>query len=297
MVQDVVEPTTLDEACAALAEYGESAKLIAGGTALVLLMRQRLLLPDRLIALHRLPLAAIEEAGPSVALGALATHAQIAESDLVRRHYPALSLSFAGVGSPRIRNLGTIGGNLAQGDPHLDPPVALLALGATITIRANEAEREIAADDFFIDYFETALGWTDVITSVRVPARTARTGLSFVKYLTRSKDDYAAVDVAVWVRTSEQDTIDDVHVALGSVGPRVFRAHVAEDALKGSRPTTRSLSHAGDEAARASSPDSDVRGSSSYKRDLIRVLLPRAVMSAVGDAARRQPAADRRSVR
>jgi len=291
MVQEVVEPTTLDEACAALAEYGDSAKLIAGGTALVLLMRQRLLSPDRLIALHRLPLATIEETGPAVALGALATHAQIAESEVVRRHYPALAASFAGVGSRRIRNLGTIGGNLAQGDPHLDPPVALLALGATIAVWDNGAEREIAADQFFIDYFETALGGADVITGIRVPARLARTGLSFVKYLTRSKDDYAAVDLAVWVRISGDDTIDDARVTLGSVGPRVFRAHGAEDVLKGGRPTHRRLSQAGDDAARASTPDSDVRGSGSYKRDLIRVLLPRAVRSAVRDAARGEPGA------
>lgn len=286
MVLDVLEPTTLDEACEALADGGDSAKLIAGGTALVLLMRLRLLSPDRLIALHRLPLATVEEEDGSIAIGALATHAQIASSGLVKRHYPALASAFAGVATPRIRNIGTIGGNLAQGDPHLDPPVALLALGAAVTARSLGEDREIPLDRFFVDYYETALLPGELLTQVRVPARRKGTGFSFIKHLSRSKDDYAAVDIGVWVQVSAEPRIEDVRIAIGASGATVFRAHEAEAEIRGEHPTGRVAVAAGDAAASVANPDSDTRGSADFKRQLIRVLIPRAIGLAVQDATR-----------
>lgn len=282
----VLEPATLDEALAALADESTSAKVIAGGTRVTLLMRQRLLSADRLVALHRLPLASLAEQDGMVSIGALATHAEIAASGLVNGHYPALASAFARVASPRIRNMGTIGGNLVHGEPHLDPPVALLAAGATVTVRSLGAEREIALDNFFIGFSETALLPTEILTSVRIPPRSPGEGLSFIKHLARSRHDQATVDISVWLAISRDGRIEDARIAIGGAGPTVFRAREAEALVRGTPVDRQATSAAGDAAASLTEPQGDTRGAAEYKRQLIRVLVPRAVDLALEDAAR-----------
>jgi aerobic carbon-monoxide dehydrogenase medium subunit len=292
------EPRSLDETCALMDDFGEDGRLLAGGTALVLFMRQRLLSPAALINLRHVPeLAGIRSENGSLVIGALTTHHEAAHSDLLRSQYAGLADTFARVATPRIRNAGTVGGNLAHGDPHLDPPVTLLALDASVTARSSRGERQIPLNELFLDYYETSLGTGEVLTSVRLPARQPGTGVGFIKFLPRSQDDYAAVDVAAWVRLdSRTGTLADARLALGSVGPVAFRATEAEAVLRSQRPDASVLAEAGERAATQADPEDDIRGSPAYKRELIRVLVGRCVRLALAEAqanARRLPVADR----
>ncbi len=285
------EPHSLEEACALASEYGEDGKLLAGGTALVLLMRQQLLHPGCLINLQHVPeLQGIAADAAGIALGGSTTHAQAARSAQVAGLYPALTQTFRKVATPRVRNQATLGGNLAHGDPHLDPPVSLLALDASVTAASARGSRQIALTAFFRDYYETALEPDEVLVSVRVPARAPRSGLAFLKYLPRSQDDYAAVDLAVWVQLAEDGRIEEARVALGSAGPTPFRAFEAEARLAGQPLTEAVAAEAGELAAKPAEPEDDVRGSAAYKKELIRVLLPRVLAEAAADAGQPAPA-------
>ncbi len=283
------EPRSLAEAAELAAAYGDEGKLLAGGTALVLFMRQRLLAPGCLINIQRVrELGAIALGDGRLTVGATVTHAQAAASPAVRAQYAALAETFARVATPRIRNSGTVGGNLAHGDPHLDPPVTLLALDASVAVRSARSERTIPLTEFFRDYYETALQPDEVLARISIPARTRRSGLAFIKFLPRSLDDYATVDVSVWVRLAEGDhVIEEARVALGSVGSTPFRALEAESVLAGESLGSEVLAEAGARAASAADPEDDVRGSPAYKRELIKVLVPRAVNLAVADARAR----------
>jgi carbon-monoxide dehydrogenase medium subunit len=280
------EPRSLDEACELAERYAEDGKVLAGGTALVLLMRQKLLAPTALVNIQRVAeLGGIRRENGSIWLGALATHAEAARSALIREHYPALAQTFAHVATPRIRNAGTVGGNLAHGDPHLDPPVSLLALNARVGIRSTAGSQDIPLADLLLDYYETSLQPSEILTGVRIPARAPRSGLAFLKFLPRSQDDYATVDVAVWLRLAENDTVAEARIALGSVGPTVLRPGEAEAVLIGSHLEEDALAEAGRLAAAASDPEDDVRGSAAYKRELIKVLVGRVAKQALADAS------------
>jgi aerobic carbon-monoxide dehydrogenase medium subunit len=285
------EPRSLDETCALMDDLGEDGRLLAGGTALVLFMRQRLLSPAALINLRHVPeLAGIRSENGSLVIGALTTHHEAAHSDLLRSQYPGLADTFARVATPRIRNAGTVGGNLAHGDPHLDPPVTLLALDASVATRSSRGERQIPLNELFLDYYETSLGTGEVLTSVRLPARQPGTGVGFIKFLPRSQDDYAAVDVAAWVRLDPRTgTLADARLALGSVGPVAFRAIEAEAVLRSQRPDASVLAEAGERAAAQADPEDDIRGSPAYKRELIRVLVGRCVRLALAEAQTHSP--------
>jgi len=292
---DYHEPRTLDEACELLQRYGDDAKVLAGGTALVLFMRQGLLDPACLINIQHIPeLAGIREAAPAplsgegwgggLRLGALTTHAQAAASPLTRDQYPALVSTFRHVATPRIRNAGTIGGNLAHGDPHLDPPVTLLVLDARVGAQSMRGRRELPLSELFRNYYETSLAPDEILTEILLPLPPAGSGAAFIKFLPRSQDDYATVDVAAWVRLapgSADGKIADLRIALGSVGPVPFRAAEAEAILKGESIGDEPLAEAGERAAAACDPEDDVRGSAAYKREVVKVLVGRAVRQAV----------------
>jgi aerobic carbon-monoxide dehydrogenase medium subunit len=282
---DYHEPATLDEACHLLDRYGEDGRILAGGTAVVLFMRQGLLAPSCLINIQ--PLTDLAQMAPTddgVDVGALVTHSNAQRSPVLRGHYAALTDTFARVATPRIRNAGTVGGNLAHGDPHLDPPVTLLALDAAVTAVSSRGARRIALVDFFRDYYETALQPGEILTRIHIPVRPARSGLAFIKFLPRSQDDYATVDVAAWVRLDDSQRIVEARLALGSVGSIPFRASDAEALFKGEPLTEELAAEAGALAAEAADPEDDVRGSAAYKRELIKVLVPRALRQAVADA-------------
>ena len=283
---DYRAPRTVDEALAILREHGEDARVIAGGTALVTMMRQHLVRPGCLVSLRDVPgLDRIEAANGALRFGALVTHRQSETSPLVRERIPVLAETFRRVATVRIRHMATLGGALAHADPNQDPPVTLLALGARVQIRGAGGQRELAIGELFRDYYESALAPGEIITGVTVPVPPAGSGAGFVKFLPRTADDYATVAAAAIV-TLDGDRCREARIALGSVGVTPLRGRAAEALLSGERITQSLLDAAGEAVKVEVDPLSDHRGSAAYKREMAAVMVRRALTHA-WDAARR----------
>jgi carbon-monoxide dehydrogenase medium subunit len=280
-------PRTLDEALAVLREHGDEARVIAGGTALVTMMRQRLVSPGYLVSLREIPgLGRIEVANGGVRIGALVTHREVETSPLVRERIPVLAETFRRVASVRIRHMATVGGALAHADPNQDPPVTLIALGSRVEIRGAGGGRELPVEDFFRDYYESALEPGEVVTGVVVPQLPAASGAAYVKFLPRTADDYATVAVAAIVTLeSDGERCRAARIALGSVGVTPLRARAAEALLAGQRLGAGLLQAAGESVKAAVDPLSDHRGSAAYKREMAAVMVGRA-LSQAWEAAR-----------
>jgi len=280
-------PRTLDEALAVLGEHGDEARVIAGGTALVTMMRQRLVSPGYLVSLRGIHgLDRIEAANGDLRIGALVTHREAETSPLVRERLPVLADTFRRVASVRIRNMATVGGALAHADPNQDPPVTLIALGARLEIRGARGRRELPVEEFFRDYYESALEPGEVVTGVVVPRLPVASGAAYVKFLPRTADDYATVAVAATVSLElDGERCRTARVALGSVGVTPIRARAAEALLAGQRLGAELLSAAGEAVEGAVDPLSDHRGSAAYKREMAAVMTRRALTQA-WDAAR-----------
>jgi len=283
-------PRGLDEALAVLREHGEDARVVAGGTALVTMMRQHLVRPGCLVSLRDVQgLNRIEATNGALRLGALVTHREAEVSPLVRERLPVLAETFRRVATVRIRHMATIGGALAHADPNQDPPVTLLALGASVEIRGARGHRELPLGEFFRDYYETALEPGELVTAVTVPLLPAASGATFLKFLPRTADDYATVAVAAIV-TLEPDgeRCREARIALGSVGVTPLRGMAAEALLSGQRLSESLLQAAGEAVKGAVDPLSDHRGSAAYKREMTGVMVGRALTQA-WEAARGMP--------
>ena len=283
---EYVEPESLEEALAVLEQYGEDAKVLAGGTGLVNLMKQRLVQPAYLIGLRQLTrvpeLAEIRPDG-SLTIGALCSHRTIETSALIQHRLPLLATTFQHVASVRIRTAATIGGSLAHADPNQDPPPALLVLDARIRVQSRHGVREIALSDFFVDYYETALEPEELITTVVIPPQPAGTGTAFLKFLPQTHDDYATIAVAALV-SLDGDTIAQARIALGAAAATPLRARTVETALQGQAPTPKLIHDAAALVAEEIDPLADFRGSAEYKRDMAVVFTQRAIEQAVTQA-------------
>ncbi|MBV8151536.1 MAG: xanthine dehydrogenase family protein subunit M [Candidatus Eremiobacteraeota bacterium] len=281
------EPATLDEALALLREHGADAHPLAGGTSLILLMRQGLIQPGYLIGLRRL--AALGGIGPrpdgGLEIGALATHRDIERSALVRGFFAPLAETFARVATVRIRNQATLGGNLAHADPAQDPPPILLALDAQVTAAGAGGTRTIPLDAFFRDFYETALEEGEIVTSVHVPPQPSGTRGTYVKFLPQSQDDYATISVAVVLRCDDGGTCRHARVALGAAGPVPLRARTVEAALAGKRLDLTTIRDASALVRDEVDPLDDVRGSAAYKREMARVWTERAIRRVAEEVA------------
>jgi len=278
-----LEPADIDEALAALARYGDEAKVIAGGTGLVNLMKQRLVQPTYLIGLRRLTGLSVMRYDSALHLGALCSHRTIETSALVRNHVPLLADTFRHVASVRIRTLATIGGALAHADPNQDPPPALMVLDARVRLRSQQRTREVSLAAFFTGYYETVMEPDELITEVIIPPLPASSGAAFVKFLPQTHDDYATVAVAARV-TLDGDRIAEARVALGAAAATPLCAAAVEDALRGQRPTPTVLREAAALVAEVVDPTSDFRGSATYKRDMAVVFVRRALAQAAAQA-------------
>jgi carbon-monoxide dehydrogenase medium subunit len=197
----------------------------------------------------------------------------------VQKHYPLLHETFRKVAQPRIRNMGTVGGNLAAGDPLTDPGASLIALDAEVTLTSSKGSRTMRLDEFFVDYYQTALEAGELLTEIRVPPP-QRPGWSHIKFTPRSIEDFATVGVALTIRTSN-GTCEDVRLGLNSVGSTIVHARKAEEVLRGKPITEVALREMGEVAASECDPTDDNRGSAEYKLDLVRVLVRRAAQEAV----------------
>ena len=279
---DYLEPATLEEAFSLLEKHGDEARVIAGGTSLIIWMRQRLLMPKVVIGLGRIPDLDTITFDPyeGLRIGAGARHRDIELSPAVKQHYPLLHETFRKVAQPRIRNMGTIGGNLAGGDPLTDPGASLIALDAELTLTSGKGMRTISLEEFFIDYYQTALEPGELLTAIRVPPP-ERPGWSHIKFTPRSVEDFATVGVAITLR-GQGRTCEDARLALNSVASTIVRAKRAEEVLRGHTLTDEVLREAGEVAASEVDPVDDNRGSADYKRDLVKVLVRRATEEALG---------------
>ncbi|HSW95424.1 MAG TPA: FAD binding domain-containing protein [Patescibacteria group bacterium] len=275
---EYLEPETLDEALALLAADPDDTLLMAGGTALVILMKQDLVRPARVIGLRRLAeLRQIKVVDGGLVVGALATHGALARAPEVRAHAAALAATFAAVATVRIREQATLGGNLAHADPAQDPPVTLLALDGVAVARSASGSRRIALDALFVDVFETALEPDEVLLRVELPPVPPDARATYQKFLPGTLDDYATVSVAAVVATDPGGTCTHARIALGAAGPIPLRAREAERSLLGRRLDDAVIREAAALAAAATDPIDDLRGSAEYKRAMAGVWTERAL--------------------
>lgn len=280
------QPATLAEAFALLETYGDDARLLSGGTALVLQMKQRFSQPGHIISLRRLPgLAAItatEEGG--VQIGALCTQRQAEISPLLRDRAALAAQAYQQVATPRIRSMATVGGGLAHGDPNQDPPPALIALNATVVLTSAGGERSVPVADLFQDYFETDVRPGEIITGLIIPPVPAGAGTAYLKFLPRTADDYATVSVAAVIIPDAAGHCQEARIALGSVGLTTIRATAVEDLLRGQPLTADNIRAAAAIVPDLVNPLDDHRGSAEYKREMAAVFTRRAVMQAAAAA-------------
>lgn len=277
---DYQEPTTLKKAFGLMEKYGEDGRVIAGGTSLLIMMRQRLLMPKVVISLGRIPkfdrIAYNSKEG--LRIGAGARHRDIERSLVVKRHYPLLHETFRKVAQPRIRNMGTVGGNLAAGDPLTDPGASLIALDAEVTLTSSKGQRRLRLDEFFVDYYQTALEPGELLTEIHVPPP-QRPGWAHIKFTPRSIEDFATVGVALTLKATN-GICEDIRIGLNSVASTIVRARKAEEVLRGKPITDAALQEMGEVASTECDPTDDNRGSAEYKLDLVKVLVRRAAQEA-----------------
>ena len=278
-------PKNLKEVHASLKEFGTDAKLIAGGTALIIMMKQRLVQPSCLVSLRSVRgLNGIEIKDGGLRIGGLATHRAVESSPLVRRRIPLLAETYHHVGTVRVRNMATVGGGLAHADPNQDPPPTLIALGATVKATSANGSRVIPLDTFFTDYYETVLNPDEIITELFVPKLPGNSGAAYLKFLPRTADDYATVSAAaVLTLDKNKKIIADARIALGSVGTTPIRATAAEAVLRGQPLKAEAFVEAGEKAKEAVDPVSDFRGSAGYKKEMAAVFVRRALERALAN--------------
>jgi carbon-monoxide dehydrogenase medium subunit len=277
---DYVRPGSLDEALRILADREGEAKLLSGGYSLIPLIKLRLAQPALLVDIQDITgLDGIVETDDHLVIGARATHRQINEAPVIVAKYPGITDLAGGIGDPQVRNWGTIGGSVAHADPASDWPALLLAVNATIVCRGPNGTREIGARDFFVDTFTTAIEPTEVLTEVRIPRRGAGTGGAYTK-LERRVGDFATAGVAARIRIDAGGAILGAGIGVTGVSASPYAATDAEATLTGKRPSDEAFRAAGDAAAAASQPVSDVRGPADYKRAMVAELTVRSLRRA-----------------
>ena len=277
---DYMAPTSVEDALAALAEHGDDAKIIAGGQSLLPVLRMRLNAPEMIIDLGRIEsLRGIRDDGDAIVIGAMTPHAVVGSDPLVAEHATLISKAVEHLADAQIRHRGTFGGALAHADPAGDLGAPALALGAEFVIQGSGGTRTVAADDFFVDLFETAIGDDEILTEVRVPKHTGW-GAHYEKFV-RVAHQWPIVAVAATVRT-DGGTIAEARVGLTNMGSTPLRARATEAALAGQPATEDGVRAAAEQAAEGTNPPSDLNGEADYRRHLARVLTRRAVVAAAG---------------
>jgi len=282
-----VAARSVEEALQLMTRHGEDGKLLAGGHSLIPAMKLRLQSPQTLIDLGTVPdLRGVSVDGNSLVIGALTTHADIASSELVRKHVPALAEAAAVIGDVQVRNRGTIGGSVAHADPAADLPVVLTALNASIVAQSVSGKRTIAVDDFFTDFYTTALTANEILVEIRVPIPAAGTGTAYTK-LPHPASGYVVVSAAAVITRQASGTCTASRVAIGGLGSGPIRAIATELALQGKPLTTQTIAAAAANAAEETDPVEDSYAGAEYKRHVATVYARKAIEAAVERAARR----------
>src|SRR5438876_1902688 len=266
-----------------LGTSGGEGKVLAGGQSLIPLMKFRLAQPALLIDINRVAgLSAIKENG-DLRIGALVRENDLEAHPIVRQRYPILVETAAVIADPLVRNLATIGGNLAHADPANDHPATMLAVRASVVAQGPKGERVIPIDELFVDTFTTSLAPDEILTQIRIPKPAPRSGCTYLK-LERKVGDFAIAGVAVMIVLDASGKVASAGIGLTNAGPTAIRAGRAEDVLTGQMPDDKTIAEAASRAAAAAQPVSDLRGPAEYKKDVFRVLTLRAIVKAIARA-------------
>jgi carbon-monoxide dehydrogenase medium subunit len=280
---DFLQPVSVSEAAHMLADLGDECRVIAGGTALMLAMRQRMLTPTHLVSLGMLQsLKGIDyDETRGLRIGALTLHAEVARSPIVQMHYPMLASMAARVANPQVRNQGTIGGNLCYADPATDPPGCLMALDAEVVVTGTQGDRVMGIEEFLIDYYTTALAPDELLSEIRIaPPEPGTTGL-YSRFLRTAAEHRPLASVAASARRSGTGC-HSIRIAVGASTPIPLRLRRAEAFLAESEVTSDRLSEAADIVAADIEPVSDQRGAAEYRRDMVRVVARRTLLELFG---------------
>jgi carbon-monoxide dehydrogenase medium subunit len=277
---DYHAPRTAEEAVQLLAANRANAKILAGGQSLIPAMRFRLAVPAVLIDINGVEgMNHLREDNGHLAIGAVTRESALEVSELVQTKYHLLAEAAKVIADPIVRNMATVGGNIAHADPANDHPAVMLAYNAQVVAVSPRGQRTIAIDDFFVELFTSALAEDELLTEIRIPRPAAKSGGAYVK-LERKVGDYAISAVAIQL-TMDGDLCSSARIGLTNVSSVPMRARNAEAILQGNRVTDSLLEEAGRAAAAECDPSPDLRGTVDYKRDITRILLKRAVVKAI----------------
>jgi carbon-monoxide dehydrogenase medium subunit len=272
-------PKTIPDALGLLKQFGDEAKLLAGGHSLLPMMKMRFAQPGHLIDLGRIrELKGIREEGGALHIGAMTTENELIWSALVQQKCPLLVEGARLIGDPQVRYKGTIGGDIAHGDPANDHPALMLALGASFVLKGSGGERVVPADGFFLGTYSTALKPGEILTEIRIPVPAAGTGWCYAK-LKRKTGDFATAAAAVLLRM-KGETVQEVSIALTNAGATALKARKAEDSLRGKAMTDASIAEAARLAMSICDPAADQRGDVEYKTAMAGEMTQRALRTA-----------------
>jgi aerobic carbon-monoxide dehydrogenase medium subunit len=283
---EYLRPKTVPEAVAMLQQHGDEAKILSGGQSLIPMMKLRLTRPGFLIDINRISgLSYVKEEGGYLKIGGLTREAELEASPVVRAKYPILLDTAHVIADPQVRNMATVGGNLAHGDPANDHPATMVALGAQVAATGPKGERVIPIEDFFVSLFTTALEHEEILTEIRIAVPPARSGGAYFK-LERKVGDFATAAVAVQVTLDDKGNCQKVGIGLTNVGPTPVKAKRAEEFLRGKKLDEANIKQAAQLAADESSPSPDLRGPVEYKKGLVKELAKRALSRAAERAGK-----------
>jgi aerobic carbon-monoxide dehydrogenase medium subunit len=279
-----VAARSVEEALELVAKHGEDGKLLAGGHSLIPAMKLRLQSPRTLIDLGTVPgLRGVRQDTAELVIGALTVHADVAASELVRKHLPGLAEAASVIGDVQVRNRGTIGGSVAHADPAADLPVILTALNATFVAQSSTGTRTIGVDDFFTDFYTTALNANEILTEIRIPIPSSGTGTAYAK-LPHPASGYVVVSAAVLITRHASGTCTSARIAIGGLGSGPIRAIPAEMELQGKPLTSQVIAAAAAKAAEETDPVEDAYASTEYKQHVATVYARKAIEAAVDRA-------------
>jgi len=282
------EPATVEEACQALGELGQTAKALAGGTDLLVNMKKKLLAPQHLVSLDRIEsMAELGSSNGTLRIGACVKAADMAEADAVKKDFPALAEGASRLGSPLIRNLATVGGNLVSARPAADFPPPLMACDAQVVLKSRQGERQVRLCDFIQSPGQTVISPEEILEAILVEKPGPGAGSAYIKLGVREALEISLVNVAAFLMLDSGGAIQTARVVMGSVAPTPVLSTSAEKVLVGEKPSDALFAAAGDAAAADSRPIDDFRASAEYKRAMVRELTKRALALAV-DRARGQ---------
>jgi aerobic carbon-monoxide dehydrogenase medium subunit len=279
----LLQPNSLDEAAALLGTQHDEAKIISGGTALVIMLKNRLIAPTTLLSLGRLQeLRSIRhEAGIGLRIGALVTLREAELSPIIRANNPTLADTFAKVGNVRVRNAATVGGNLSEADYASDPPCVLVAMRAKIKARSVKGEREVPAVNLFKGFYETALAPDEILTELIVPDPAPGSRSAYLKYVSRSSEDRPCAGMAVVLENEPDGSCRDLRLVAGAVAETPQEIESAEALARGKRLTDAVIEEIAEAYSAGIEPLSDLRGSGWYRKQIVRVMVRRALKQAL----------------